>query len=234
METSENPALNIVVPVYNEKESFPNLYEELKEKVKTPFSLIVVYDFKEDNTLPVAKKISAKDKRVRLVKNKRGRGALNAILSGFDEVKSGPLLVVMADLSDDIKIIDDMYGEYLKGAKVVCGSRYMKGGSQIGGPLVKKTLSRIAGVTLYVLTRIPTHDVTNSFKLYDKAFIDSINIESSGGFEIGMEITVKAYKNKQKIVEIPSKWLDRANGESNFKLWSWLPSYIKWYLYALI
>jgi len=81
--------------------------------------------------------------------------------------------------------------------------------------------------------RFPTHDVTNNFKLYDKAFLDSITIESTGGFEIAMEITVKAFRQRRKIVELPSTWQDRTAGEANFKLWKWLPSYLRWYFYAL-
>jgi hypothetical protein len=39
-------------------------------------------------------------------------------------------------------MVDAMYKEYLKGASVVAGSRYMKGGKQLGGPFIKRTLSR--------------------------------------------------------------------------------------------
>jgi hypothetical protein len=139
----------------------------------------------------------------------------------------------MADLSDDLKVVDRMYEKYLEGADLVCGSRYMKGGKQIGGPLLKRTLSHLAGVSLYYIRRFPTHDVTNNFKLYDKAMLDGVTIESQGGFEVAMEITVKAFKNKKIISEVPSTWHDRTNGESNFKLWKWLPSYLHWYFYGL-
>jgi dolichol-phosphate mannosyltransferase len=227
------PLLYIVTPVYNEGENFPRLYEEIKKNIKTPHKVIVVYDFDEDNTVPVAKKYQKTDKDLILYKNTRGRGALNAILSGFDCVKEGPLLVTMADLSDDIRVVDKMYRLYLDGAHVVCGSRYMKGGKQIGGPFVKRTLSRLAGVSLYWVRRVPTHDITNNFKLYDKAFLDSITIESKGGFEVAMEITVKAFQAHKKIAEVPSIWRDRTAGEANFKLMKWLPSYLHWYFYAL-
>jgi hypothetical protein len=139
----------------------------------------------------------------------------------------------MADLSDDLSMVDAMYAEYLNGASVVVGSRYMKGGKQIDGPFLKRTLSRLAGVSLYWIRRLPTHDVTNNFKMYDKAFLDTIVIESKGGFEIAMEITVKAFKHRAKIVELPTTWRDRTAGEANFKLWAWLPSYLHWYFYAL-
>jgi len=229
----QKPILNIVTPVYNEAENFPGLYKEVKKFIKTPHRLIVVYDFDEDNTVPIVKQYQKKDESIILHKNTIGKGALNALLSGFKYVKTGPVLVIMADLSDDLGIVDNMYQMYLDGAAVVCGSRYMKGGKQIGGPWLKRTLSHLAGVSLYWLRRFPTHDVTNNFKLYDKKMLDNIKIESKGGFEVAMEITVKAVKNKWSVKEIPSTWRDREAGEANFKLWEWLPSYLHWYFYAL-
>ena len=229
---ADQPLLHIITPVYNEADNFPALYKTVQEKIKTPHKLVVVYDFAKDSTVPVVKEYQKKDKDLILHKNTRGRGALNAILSGIDYVSSGPLLVTMADLSDDLAAVDNMYKLYLDGAAVVCGSRYMKGGRQIGGPLLKRTLSWLAGTSLYWFRHFPTHDVTNNFKLYDKDFLNSITIESTGGFEIGMEITVKAFRVKRKIAELPTTWYDRTAGESNFRLWQWLPSYLHWYFYA--
>jgi len=56
-------------------------------------------------------------------------------------------------------------------------------------------------VSLYYLAGIPTHDVTNSFKMYSKALLDRLNLESSGGFEIGMEIVVKTFAARLKKLE---------------------------------
>lgn len=229
----QKPILNIITPVFNEADNFPDLYNEIKKYIKTPHRVIVVYDFDEDSTVPVVKKYQQHDKSLVLHKNNLGKGALNALLSGFNYVKSGPILVIMADLSDDLSIVDNMYQEYLDGASVVCGSRYMRGGKQIGGPLLKKGLSHLAGISLAWLKGFPTHDVTNNFKLYDKQLLSSLTIESKGGFEIAMEITVKAYKKGLRISEIPSTWRDRTAGEANFQLWKWLPSYLHWYFYAL-
>jgi len=228
----KRPLLHIVTPVFNEADNFPALYEAVKKKVKTPHRLVVVYDFDKDNTVPVAKKYAKKDTSIVLHKNTLGRGALNAIKSGFAFVQSGPVLVTMADLSDDLSTVDLMYEKYLAGASIVCGSRYMRGGRQLGGPPLKRLLSRLAGVSLHWFRRFPTHDVTNNFKLYDKALLDTIVIESSGGFEVAMEITVKAYRQRLPIVELPTTWHDRTAGEAKFQLWQWLPSYLHWYLYA--
>lgn len=224
--------LHIITPVYNEGDNFPRLYDAVKTKIKVPHKLIVVYDFDEDNTVPVVKGYQKHDSSLVLHKNTKGRGVLNALLSGFECVKKGPVLVIMGDLSDDLTIVDKMYKEYENGATIVCPSRYAKGGKEVGGPLFKRALSRVAGTSLYYLRGVPTHDITNNFRLYDKKYIDSINIESSGGFEVAMEVTLKAFRDNKKIVEIPTTWMDRTAGEAKFKLWKWLPSYLRWYGYA--
>ena len=115
----------------------------------------------------------------------------------------------------------------------MCIRDSMKGGVQIGGPVLKKFLSRMAGISLHYLTGVPTHDITNSFKLYGKKMLKGINIESTGGFELGMEIVCKAYINGYKIGEVPSTWRDRSQGVSKFKMWQWIPHYLHWYWFLI-
>ena len=82
------------------------------------------------------------------------------------------------------------------------------------------------------LAKFPTHDATNSFKLYRTSFLRQQKIESTGGFELGMELVVKAYLQGFKVLETPTVWTDRQAGKSNFKIIEWLPSYLKWYFMA--
>jgi hypothetical protein len=117
-------------------------------------------------------------------------------------------------------------------ADIVCASRYMKGGKQIGGPFLKSLMSHIAGLTLHYFAKVPTHDATNSFKLYRASFLKEQKIESTGGFELGIELVVKAHLQGKKICETPTIWTDRVAGKSNFKLKAWLPKYLKWYFMA--
>ncbi len=224
--------LSIVIPVFNEDKNFPNTYKAVKEHIKIPNEMLVVYDFDEDTTVPVVNKLMKKDPSLKLVKNNLGRGPLNALKEGFAAVKSGPILVIMADLSDDLNDVEAMVELYNNGADIVCGSRYMKGGKQYGGPLIKRTLARLAGTSLHYIRGIPTHDVTNNFKLYDSDFLRSIKIDSQKGFCVAMEITVKGFLSGRKIAEVPTTWSDRTEGEANFKLWSWLPEYLRWYIIA--
>lgn len=228
-------SINIVIPVYNEGENISRTLSEISTKIRTSTQIYAVYDMDEDTTIPAIKDYLSKNHQVNisLVKNKYGRGALNAIKTGFERVRDGIVLVVMADLSDDLSNVDEMLNKINQGYDLVCGSRYMKGGRQIGGPWLKKTLSRIAGVSLYYLAGLPTHDVTNSFKMYTKQLLNRISIESNGGFELGMEIVIKAFIRGYKITEVPCIWSDRSAGKSRFKLWQWLPNYLHWYWLAI-
>jgi glycosyltransferase involved in cell wall biosynthesis len=225
--------VEIIIPVYNEGENIVRTLEEIEGKVSHPHTITVVYDFEEDNTLPPLRRFQATRRaEVRAIRNSYGRGALNAIRTGFEKAQADWCLVCMGDLSDDMGAIAEMLRLADEGCDVVCGSRYMRGGRQIGGPVVKGLLSRLAGMTLHWVAGLPTHDATNSFKLYRRSLFERIRIESRGGFEIGMEILVKAHLLGMKIGEVPSTWRDRSGGESKFKLLKWLPHYLHWYFLA--
>tara|TARA_B100000963_G_scaffold334966_1_gene328660 strand:- start:2085 stop:3251 length:1167 start_codon:yes stop_codon:yes gene_type:complete len=228
------PILTLIIPVYNEKDNIVSLLNNIKNSIKIPISVSIIYDDISDNTLPVVNEVIEKyDFPILLVQNKYGSGALNAIKTGLQSFSSDACVVIMADGSDDLSSINGMYGLFCQGFHIVCGSRYMKNGKQTGGPIFKKLLSKTAGKSLFYLTGLPTSDVTNSFKLYSKECIDSITFESSGGFEIGMEIVVKSYLNGFAISEVPTFWKDRFEGTSNFKLRQWLPYYLRWYVKIL-
>ena len=230
----EQPILALIIPVYHEQNNIINLFSAIYNSIKIPLKVYVIYDTEDDPTFDVVKTNQVKYPfPVHLVKNIYGSGALNAIKTGFNAFSEEACVVIMADGSDDLNTINGMYGLFCQGFHIVCASRYMRNGNQIGGSQFKKVLSRLAGKTLYWFTSLPTHDVTNSFKLYTKKALDMINFESSGGFEIGMEIVVKSFINDLAITEVPTIWRDRYEGTSKFRLWEWLPHYIKWYLLVL-
>lgn len=169
-----------------------------------------------------------------MIRNEYGRGALNAVKTGLESCSTQTAVaVIMADLSDDLNDINTMY-QLIADDKfdVVCGSRYMRGGRQIGGPPIKSMMSRTAGLSLHYLAGIPTHDATNNFKMYRGSFLGATQIQSQAGFEIGLEMVVKAYVGGYRIGEIPTTWRDRVAGTSRFNIRKWLPHYLRWYRYA--
>jgi len=192
-----------------------------------------VYDFDADTTVPVVQRLQAEMPALKLHRNTIGRGALNAIKSGLAAAQAPYVVVTMADGSDDPADIDRMLVAARGGADVVSGSRYMRGGRQLGGPLLKRTLSRAAGLSLRWLGGVPTHDPTNSFRLYSRRLLDAVPIESQGGFELGIELTVKAHLRGMRVAEVPTTWHDRTAGQSRFRLRQWIPHYLRWYLRGL-
>ena len=228
--SDETPALSVVVPVYNEGENVVPTLRGVVEQTKTrPLEVLVVHDFDEDTTVPVVKRLQVEMPQLRLHKNTLGRGVLNAMKSGLRAARAPYVLITMGDGSDDPAAIDPMYALAQGGADVVAGSRYMRGGRQVGGPLLKRTMSRTAGLSLHWVGGVPVHDATNSYRMYSKRLLNQVAIESHGGFELGLELTVKAYRLGMRVAEVPTTWSDRTAGQSRFKLWQWLPRYLHWY-----
>jgi dolichol-phosphate mannosyltransferase len=140
--------------------------------------------------------------------------------------------VAVADGSDDPHDIQPITELVEHGAVVGAASRYSKGGRQNGGPLVKRTMSRLAGLSLALMARVGTYDATNNFKAYSRPFIEEVGIDSEKGFEIALELVAKARRLRLPVAEIPTVWTDRAEGASNFRLLNWLPLYLRWYFFA--
>ncbi len=227
------PKLSVVIPVYNEGEHVVPILVTLDSAISVPHEILVVYDFDGDTTVPVINELRALHPSLRLLRNELGRGVLNAMKVGIAEARAPYVLISMADGSDDPAVVDQMVALARAGADVVAASRYMRGGRQIGGPILKRTMSRLAGLSLHALGVLPIHDPTNNFKLYSRAFLDSITIESRGGFELALELTVKAQLRGRRVVEVPTTWRDRTGGDSNFALGPWLPQYLRWYVLGI-
>jgi glycosyltransferase involved in cell wall biosynthesis len=231
---ASEPELSIVVPVYNEGEAVEPVLRGLSTAVGTPHELVVVYDFDEDTTVPVVDRLRAEIPGLRGLRNGLGRGVLNAMKAGIAGTTAPYVLISMADGSDEPHIVDSMVDLAREGADVVAASRYMPGGRQIGGPRLKRLFSRVAGLTLHWFAGVPTHDPTNNFKLYRREFLDSIRIESTAGFELALELTVKATLARRRVGQVPTTWRDRTAGTSNFRMRQWLPHYLHWYRVALV
>ena len=170
-------AVTIVIPVYNEGDNIRMALSELDAKVSVDAETWLIYDTDGDTTVPVARQLEGHTRiPFRLVRNKYGKGALNAIKTGLEDTETELIVVTMADLCDPPEVIDDMVAAaHRENADIVCASRYMKGGRQYGGPKFKGFLSHMAGLLLCWFARLPTHDPTNSFKLYRKSFLKAVS-----------------------------------------------------------
>ncbi|HEY0935425.1 MAG TPA: glycosyltransferase [Trebonia sp.] len=230
--TSEMPRVSVVVPAYNEGEHVTPVLDRIFESVRLQCEVLVVVDSEDDTTIPVVNRYADKEPRLRCIVNTYGRGPANAIRYGIAAASAPVAVVTMADGCDDPRQIDDLARLVDRGVAVAAASRYMPGGQQVGGPLLKSLLSRTAGRSLALFARIGTRDATNSFKAYSTDFVRRVGIDSRAGFEIGIELTAKARRMRMPVAEIPTIWLDRQAGVSNFKVAQWIPGYLRWYRFA--
>jgi dolichol-phosphate mannosyltransferase len=234
-ETGDQRLVSVVIPVYNEGENIQVCVRRLTEALAdTAHELLVCYDFDEDSTLPALAAMPDRPATVRLVRNSLGEGVANALIAGFAAARGDVVVTSMADLSDPPSVIPLMAAKIREGgAAVVSGSRYMRGGTQRGGPRLKTLMSRTAGLSLHYVGRIGTHDATTNFRAYSRRFLDAVPVESGRGFEVGLELTTKAHLLGYRIDEVPSSWDDRTAGDSKFDLVGWLPAYLRWYGVAM-
>ena len=224
--------LEIVVPVFNEGEKILKLMEFFKSNIKTKFRVLFCYDLETDDIFEYKEKFKEFDFEIILIKNP-SRGPCSAIKEGFKSGNSDCVIVYPADDFINFGILDIMYNHYLDGNHIVAASRFIKGGSMKNCPLLKSILVRLASFTLYHLSSIPIKDASNGFRLFSRKLLNEMNIESEVGFAYSLELLAKCNRLGYKISEVPAQWEERSEGSSRFKIFKWLPQYLKWYIYGL-
>jgi glycosyltransferase involved in cell wall biosynthesis len=227
------PSISVIIPAFEEGEAVVAGLINLNREIQQPNEILVVVDRPSDSTVDPVKKLSEEHPSIRLVVNTYGEGPANAIRYGIDQAIANVVVVTMADGCDDPRQVEELANLVSRGVVIASASRYMPGGQQVGGPRIKRLLSRLAGKSFALITGVGTRDATNSFKAYDKNFVDKVGIHSRHGFEIGLELTAKARRLGLSVAEIPTTWIDRTFGKSNFRLAKWLPRYLGWYLFGL-
>lgn len=227
------PNLTILIPSRNEEDNIVSTLEQLNKKVKIPHEIIVVDD-SSDSTEKLVKDYSKAHKNVKMIHGKPNTIIFSKAIKIGRNLASGEFIViVMADLCDDPRTINLMYKKITEGWDIVCGSRYMRGGSKKGGPSVQSFFSTVVCLSLHYVTGISTKDVSNAFKMYRKNILEGVRIGNKNGVEISMIITLQAYFKGAKITEIPTRWIGRTLGQSKFKIIQRTPKYSRIYIWAV-
>lgn len=224
-------SIDIIIPIYNEGEKVYNLLKLFENNIKNKFRVLFCYDNDDDNIFNYIDKFQEFNFEIKLIKNP-SKGPCSAIKQGFKMSNSDCVIVYPADDFLNFNILDKMYSDFKTGSEIVAASRFVKGGSMKGCPFIKSFLVRAASYSLYYLSSIPIKDASNGFRLFSRKILDEIKIESKVGFAYSLEILVKGNRLNYKITEIPAKWEERSEGSSRFKIFKWLPQYLKWYRYG--
>ncbi|CUU07617.1 Glycosyltransferase involved in cell wall bisynthesis [Candidatus Kryptobacter tengchongensis] len=212
--------ISIVIPLYNEVESLPELYDQIKEVVKTNrynYEIIFVDDGSTDGSLDVLKKIRQNDKNVKIISFRRNYGKSAALAIGFEYAKGDVVITMDADLQDDPHEIPNLLKKLNEGFDLVSGwkkKRY--------DPLTKTIPSRIFNFVVSTLTGIKIHDFNCGLKAYKKSVTQDIKVYG----ELHRYLPVLAHWAGYKIGEIVVQHHPRKYGKTKFGVSRFLKGFL--------
>jgi len=209
--------ISIVVPTYNESGNIENLLQAVSRTLEGyDYEIIIVDDNSPDGTARIVQELAAEDDRINLLLRSGKLGLGSAILDGFKIAKGNYFLMVDADLShrpEDIKkLIDNR-----KGADIVIGSRYIKGGKIVGWPMKRKLISRAATRLVKLFFNLSVKDPVSGFAIYRKEIFKHLDGRLQPiGYKLLLEILVKS--PGLTVNEIPITFINRKAGKSKLKI----------------
>lgn len=224
--------LDIVIPVYNEGANIVPVLDSLRRHIKTPYRVMICYDHDDDNTLVALRDYPVAGFELTFVKN-RGRGALGAVVTGFESSSAAAVLVFPADDDYNAPRLDQMVERFREGADIVMACRFMPGGKMVGCPWLKAFLVRSTGIFLHRIVGLPARDPTNGLRLFSRRVIERIPVETQAGFAYSLELLAKTHRLGWNVSEVPVEWYERKAGQSRFKVFKWAPQYLTWVWYAM-
>ena len=230
MKKKNKKNLDILIPVYFEMENVLKTISLIIRNVKCNYKLHICYDTFKDPTINIIKKKYPKNNKINFIKNS-SRGFNNALITGIKKTNGDAVIFYMADDTSNTKKIDKCYQIFNKNYQIVCPSRFIKGGKMEGNSFFKGLLTKLASIILYNFTNFPVKDATNSFRLFSRNFLKTIKLESQKGFTLSMEISAKGHRKDCNFFELPCTWIEREKGRSNFKLFSFIGPYLRWFYY---
>lgn len=147
--------VSVIIPVYNEEESIPELYAELQgvfERAPWDGEIILVDDGSTDRSVKAIARIAERDPRVRIVQFARNFGQTAAILAGIDHATGDVLVPMDADLQNDPADVPRLVSKLEEGYDVVSGWRKNRQdrlwSRRVPSRLANKLISRWTGVPL--------------------------------------------------------------------------------------
>lgn len=208
--------VSILVPCYNEEQSLPLLYPELKSLMDSEISydweVLFVNDGSKDNTLQIIKALRAADNRISYVNLSRNFGKENAMLAGFDYVTGDCMVIMDADLQDPPSLIPQMLKCWEDGYKDVYAKRANRGQES----WMRKAFSLMFYRILDHATRFDVLQNVGDFRLLDRQCVEALKkLRESERYTKGMFCWI-GFEKKEIIFDRG----DRVAGESNWNFWS--------------
>ena len=210
---TEKPKFSIVVPMYNEEESLPVLYQritEVMDRTSEPWEFVMVDDGSSDRTADMIRDFSQEDQRVRPVIFARNFGQQSAVKAGLDFARGEAVVVIDADLQDPPEVIFQLIEKWREGYEVVYAQRTIREGESF----FKKLTARLFYRLINRITDINLPLDTGFFRLLDRKVVDELNLLTEHHrFFRGLSIWV-GYKQ----IAVPYRREARFAGETKYPL----------------
>lgn len=204
--------ISIIIPCYNEEDSIPLIYNELKKvsnNMKYDFEFIFVNDGSIDNSLSVLKKLSAKDKQVKYIHFSRNFGKEAAMYAGLSKSKGDYATIMDADLQDPPSLLPEMLRLIKEEGYDSVGTRRV---SRKGEPKIRSFFARKFYKIINKLSKIEMVDGARDYRLMTRQMVNSIlelkeyNRYSKGLFSfVGFNTYWLEYENVERVAG-ETKW----------------------------
>lgn len=201
--------VSVVIPVLNERESLPELWDELRQVMEGRFDyeLIFVDDGSTDGSFEFLKEMASQDGRGTVVRFLTNYGKSSALAAGFQKAEGEYIITLDSDLQDDPQEIPTLIEILDGGFDLVSGWK-----KERHDPLMKRLSSKLFNTTTRLLTGITLHDFNCGLKAYRKSVINSLDVY--GGMH--RYIPVLAGKRGFRITEKAVAHRPRKYGRTKF------------------
>ncbi len=162
--------ISVVVPIYNEEETIPELYRRLREsveKVSEKYELIFINDGSKDSSLIELIKLTEQDSSVFYINFSRNFGHQIAVTAGIDHANGKAVVIIDGDLQDPPELIPELYSKHKEGFEVVYAQREQR----LGESTFKRFTAKMFYRTLKRLTTVEIPVDTGDFRLIDQKVV---------------------------------------------------------------
>lgn len=179
--------VSILVPCYNEEQSLPLLYKELRKLMELEFGyeweVLFVNDGSQDRTIDIIKSLRKEDSRICFVDLSRNFGKENAMLAGFDYVTGDCMVIMDADLQHPPELVSEMLKFWEDGFDDVYAKRNLRGKES----WLRKQFSLLFYRILQNASNIEIPQNVGDFRLLDRSCIDVLcNLRESERYTKGL------------------------------------------------
>jgi len=204
------PDLTIIIPVYNEAQSLPELQRALRaslEAISLAAEIIYVDDSSEDTSFEAIREICQADARARGLQLRRHCGKSAALTAGFDLMQGRLVATLDADLQDDPAELPGLLAALDQGYNMVCGWR-----KERADPWSKRLASRVFNGVLAAVSGLRLHDMNTGLKVFDAQVAREVRLYG----ELHRYLPLLAAQHGFRVGEVPVRHRPRRYGRSKY------------------